>query len=149
MLPNMDLPAPYPPYRSPENECRSFRILPQRRALSMPVSGSTRTCPSIPRRSFQPGTARANIAASAEHCDGTKENDWAARHQHQTVNSFLPTTETHTQRLTISTTHQVLQQHVSFFDADQDGIIWPSDTLRGFNLVLSFLAVLVLHFNFS
>ncbi|ERF77156.1 hypothetical protein EPUS_08460 [Endocarpon pusillum Z07020] len=78
------------------------------------------------------GTARANVAASAEHPDGTKEDDWAARHQHQTV----------------------LQQHVDFFDPDRDGVIWPLDTLiglhkLGFNWVLSTIAAIVIHAQFS
>jgi peroxygenase len=48
----------------------------------------------------------------------------------------------------------VLQQHCLFFDTDDDGIIWPQDTFTGFNLLgygifLSFVAVLVIHLNFS
>lgn len=31
------------------------------------------------------GTARANVAASAESPDGTTEGDWAKKHAHQTV----------------------------------------------------------------
>jgi hypothetical protein len=32
-----------------------------------------------------PGTARANIAASNESPNGTSQDDWAQNHQHQTV----------------------------------------------------------------
>ncbi|KAF9042224.1 Caleosin [Panaeolus papilionaceus] len=47
-----------------------------------------------------------------------------------------------------------LQGHVAFFDADSDGIIWPSDTYRGFRdikfgICLSMLSVLIIHFGFS
>ncbi|KAF9555417.1 hypothetical protein EC968_008947, partial [Mortierella alpina] len=79
-----------------------------------------------------PGTARANIAATAAHPDGTTKNNWAARHTDKTV----------------------LQQHCAFFDSDQDGIIWPWDTFcgfyaLGFNVFLSGLAVVVIHSNLS
>ncbi|KAI0120991.1 Caleosin related protein-domain-containing protein [Xylariales sp. AK1849] len=78
------------------------------------------------------GTARANIAASYEHPNGTTKNGWAARHKDKTV----------------------LQQHCEFFDFDHDGVIWPHDTFRGFYLlgfgaILSLLAVFIIHSNFS
>ncbi|TAQ87136.1 hypothetical protein B7494_g4520 [Chlorociboria aeruginascens] len=70
-----------------------------------------------------PGTARANLAVSAETPNGTEK--WAANHKHQTV----------------------LQQHISFFDPDKDGIIWPSDIYTkfrdlGFNFLICIFAVL-------
>ncbi|KAF9271633.1 hypothetical protein BGZ68_003278 [Mortierella alpina] len=79
-----------------------------------------------------PGTARANIAATAARPCGTTKNNWASRHTSQTV----------------------LQQHCAFFDSDDDGIIWPLDTFRGFyalgfNVLLSSLAVVVIHSNLS
>jgi peroxygenase len=48
----------------------------------------------------------------------------------------------------------VIQQHCDFFDRDHDGILWPQDTFvgfhrLGFNIILSFIAVLVIHLNFS
>jgi len=48
----------------------------------------------------------------------------------------------------------VLQQHCAFFDTDGDGVIWPLDTYRGFhaigfNVILSLLAVFIIHANFS
>ena len=49
---------------------------------------------------------------------------------------------------------QVLQKHCDFFDADGNGIIWPTDTFGGFyklgfGILLSLLAVLIIHANFS
>eukprot|EP00123_Amoebidium_parasiticum_P009527 comp19534_c1_seq1/m.22860 comp19534_c1_seq1/g.22860 ORF comp19534_c1_seq1/g.22860 comp19534_c1_seq1/m.22860 type:complete len:335 (-) comp19534_c1_seq1:149-1153(-) len=48
----------------------------------------------------------------------------------------------------------VLQQHCVYWDEDGDGIIWPRDTWRGFhdlgfNWLLSIVAVLLIHLNFS
>lgn len=34
-----------------------------------------------------PGTARANVAATREKPDGTTERNWAKEHQHQTVSA--------------------------------------------------------------
>jgi len=81
---------------------------------------------------YNPGTARANIAASEEHPDGTTKDGYARRHHNQTV----------------------LQQHVSFFDFDKDGVIWPHDTFRGFhllgfNILLSLVAALIINTGFS
>jgi peroxygenase len=78
------------------------------------------------------GTARANIAATVAAPHGTLTNDYAAKHGHRTV----------------------LQQHCDFFDTDHDGILWPRDTYvgfraLGFGILLSLLAVVVIHGNFS
>ncbi|KLO92920.1 Uncharacterized protein LW93_4075 [Fusarium fujikuroi] len=78
------------------------------------------------------GVARANLAATHERPEGTTDDDWAQRHQNQTV----------------------LQQHCDFFDKNHDGVIWPIDTLRGFyqlgyGIILSVISVLVIHGNFS
>lgn len=78
------------------------------------------------------GTARANIAPSAEFPQGTTSGNWADKHSHQTV----------------------LQQHCDFFDHDHDGVIWPQDTFigfhrLGFNVFLCIISVLVIHLNFS
>jgi peroxygenase len=48
------------------------------------------------------------------------------------------------------TRQTVLQQHVEFFDYDKDGIIWPTDTYKGFrdigyNPFISFLAPFFIH----
>lgn len=78
------------------------------------------------------GTARAVIAASAERPEGTTEDDWIERHKHMTV----------------------VQQHCSYWDKDEDGVIWPQDTWLGvrawgWNLFLSGLAVFIIHANLS
>ncbi|EGN93926.1 hypothetical protein SERLA73DRAFT_189054 [Serpula lacrymans var. lacrymans S7.3] len=50
--------------------------------------------------------------------------------------------------------YSVMQQHVTFWDKDKDGVIWPIDTFfgfreLGFNLLFSILAVIVVHFGLS
>lgn len=57
-----------------------------------------------------PGTARATTAPSRERPNGTTEDGWADRHQHQIV----------------------IQQHCDYFDADHDGVLWPVETYHGF-----------------
>ncbi|TFK38730.1 Caleosin [Crucibulum laeve] len=47
-----------------------------------------------------------------------------------------------------------LQAHVEFFDSDNDGIIWPSDTYRGcreikFGIFLALFSTIVIHAGFS
>lgn len=79
-----------------------------------------------------PGTARANEAASYEAPRGTVKGDYAYRHRHQTV----------------------LQQHIAFFDHDNDGTIWPLDTFHGFrdigySLAFSIFSMFIIHANFS
>ncbi|RDW61515.1 putative caleosin-containing protein [Coleophoma crateriformis] len=79
----------------------------------------------------QPGTARANQAASVEAPNGTLPGPYSRR-KHQTV----------------------LQQHCAFFDRDGDGVIWPLDTYRGFyalgyGFFLSMVALVIIHSNFS
>jgi peroxygenase len=88
--------------------------------------------PSETRDTKQPGTARANIAPSAESPEGTQAHGWAEKHAHQTV----------------------LQQHCDFFDQDRDGVIWPYDTYVGFHrlgfgVFLSIFAAFIIHINFS
>ncbi|GAA6040435.1 hypothetical protein JCM8097_004548 [Rhodosporidiobolus ruineniae] len=80
----------------------------------------------------QPWVARANIAASVEKPYGTTEGGYAKKHADKPV----------------------LKQHVLFWDKDQDNIIWPLDTWRGFReLGYSFFwctfAMSVIHFFFS
>lgn len=53
-----------------------------------------------------------------------------------------------------STAKTCLQAHCSYFDPDNDGIVWPANTFRGFrnigfNIVLAALAVVVIHGTFS
>lgn len=119
----------------------------------MQVSSRNRNLDHDPQLT-SPGTARANTAASAEHPDGTKEDDWAAHHQHQTVSAQSPRVEPTTKLLHSDAAIQVLQQHINFFDPDGDGVIWPLDSLLGlhklgFNWLLSTLAALVIHAQFS
>lgn len=78
------------------------------------------------------GTARVNIAPSPRAPDGTTKGDWAQE------NSDI----------------SVLHQHCAFWDKDGDGIIWPLDTYRGFreigfNVLISFIAIIVIHGSFS
>lgn len=57
--------------------------------------------------------------------------------------------------LTLHTIFQsVLQQHVIFWDRDNDGVIWPTDTFigfrdLGFNLLFCLIAALVINGSFS
>lgn len=79
-----------------------------------------------------PGTARATTAPSKEHPNGTTDNGWVDRHQHQIV----------------------IQQHCDYFDPDHDGVIWPGDTYRGFrgfgwSVPLSLLATLIINIGLS
>ncbi|OTA97552.1 hypothetical protein M434DRAFT_26577 [Hypoxylon sp. CO27-5] len=67
------------------------------------------------------GTARANVAATYEKPYGTTENGWDMRHKDKT---------------------------------DHDGVIWPQDTFWGFHqvgfgIILSLVAVFIIHANFS
>ncbi|KAF2103897.1 Caleosin-domain-containing protein [Rhizodiscina lignyota] len=78
------------------------------------------------------GTARANKAVSTDSPHGTTKDNWAERNKGRTV----------------------LQQHCLFFDSDDDGIIWPTDTFHGFHklgfgILLSLVAVFIIHANFS
>ena len=78
------------------------------------------------------GVPRANLAATATHPNGTTKNNYAANNTDKTV----------------------LQQHCTFFDRDNDGIIWPLDTYiafrqLGYSIFISVLSLLVIHLNFS
>ncbi|KAI9818945.1 MAG: hypothetical protein M1832_004113 [Thelocarpon impressellum] len=75
-----------------------------------------------------PGTARATYAPTTEKPYGTTEDDWARKHQHQTV----------------------VVQHTEYFDRDNDGVIWPQDTYQGcrdfgWNVFLSLLATVLIN----
>ncbi|KAA8575954.1 hypothetical protein EYC84_006119 [Monilinia fructicola] len=79
-----------------------------------------------------PGTARANEAASVEAPNGTEKDNYAKRNQNLTV----------------------LQQHINFFDPDQDGIIYPLDTYNAmrrlaFSRFIALASTLIIHLNFS
>lgn len=80
--------------------------------LAEPRESLHSSCPLFPppvtdrRASSLTDVARANIAATVESPNGTTENDYAEKHKDESV----------------------LQQHVGFFDGDNDGMIWPTDT---------------------
>jgi peroxygenase len=98
-----------------------------------------------------PGTARANIAASNESPNGTSQDNWAENHKHQTVCLFPLLFADHSSLLTI---RQVVQQHVVYWDKDQDGVIWPLDTYRGcrawgWNPILCLIATFLINVNLS
>ncbi|KAK4985812.1 hypothetical protein LTR50_005719 [Elasticomyces elasticus] len=83
-------------------------------------------------RLIDPGTARATFAPSNESPNGTTENEWTRKHQHQTV----------------------VQQHADYWDRDHDGIIWPQDTYIGirawgWSIALAAFATLVINVNLS
>ncbi|EYE95639.1 caleosin family protein [Aspergillus ruber CBS 135680] len=78
----------------------------------------------------KPGIARGNLAASTDSPHGDEE--YSKKHR-----NFTP-----------------LQQHVLFWDRDADGQIYPWDTYigfreLGFNILFSFVAVLIININFS
>ncbi|KAL1869025.1 hypothetical protein Plec18167_008028 [Paecilomyces lecythidis] len=84
----------------------------------------------IDREIEKPGVARANRAVSTEEPDGTKEY----------VEKYKD--------------YSVMQQHILFWDRDNDGQIYPWDTYigfreLGFNIFFSLLAVLIINLNFS
>lgn len=78
----------------------------------------------------RPYIARANVAPSVEHPDGTPVHSDKYRE------------------------YSVLQQHVLFWDRDNDGMIWPTDTFvgfrdLGFNIAFSLLSTFIINFFFS
>ncbi|KAL8860755.1 MAG: hypothetical protein Q9178_002785 [Gyalolechia marmorata] len=78
------------------------------------------------------GTARATLAVSNESPNGTTEDGYAPKHQHQTV----------------------VQQHVAYWDRDHDSIIWPHDTYIGcrdfgWGIFLSLIATMFINIGLS
>ncbi|CRG87595.1 putative peroxygenase 3 [Talaromyces islandicus] len=77
-----------------------------------------------------PGLARSNLAVSVDKPNGDLE--WRSRVKNYTT----------------------LQQHILFWDSDEDGQIFPWDVYNGFrqlgfNILFSIFAVLVININFS
>ncbi|KAL8761291.1 MAG: hypothetical protein Q9184_002586 [Pyrenodesmia sp. 2 TL-2023] len=78
------------------------------------------------------GTARATLAVSNESPNGTVDDDYAAKNQHLTV----------------------VQQHVTYWDRDNDGVIWPYDTYvgcrdYGWGIILSLIATTFINMGLS
>ncbi|ORY76532.1 caleosin [Leucosporidium creatinivorum] len=102
---------------------------------AIPSNSATMSFPTpsgLEKKLVSPHTPRANIAADAEHPDGTTARDWASTHKNMTV----------------------LEQHVVFFNPKRDGVIWPLDTMKGhlklgFNFFFAFLAMMVIHSGLS
>lgn len=107
-------------------------------AIALPGQNPTLDrVPFIPRKDgllADSGTPRANIAPSVEHPNGSDqppENgglSWNEAHKHKTV----------------------LQSHISYWDKDSDGIIWPIDTYNGirawgWNILLTLFAVAIIN----
>ncbi|KIJ61435.1 hypothetical protein HYDPIDRAFT_177025 [Hydnomerulius pinastri MD-312] len=99
-------------------------------AMFAPVTGErpyrTDTCKTIEK----PYIARASVAPSIEHPEGSVK--YANKYQN----------------------YSVMQQHCIYWDRDDDGVIWPLDTWRGFrdlgfNLLFSFWATIVVHIGLS
>ncbi|KAL8722111.1 MAG: hypothetical protein Q9225_001355 [Loekoesia sp. 1 TL-2023] len=83
-------------------------------------------------RLIDAGTARAVVAASNESPNGTTNDDYAAKNKHRTI----------------------IQQHVKYWDRDNDNIIWPRDTYIGcrdfgWGIALSLFAAIVTHAGLS
>nr|BAQ55595.1 caleosin [Chlorella vulgaris] len=92
---------------------------------SVPVTKQHATI-DVSDRLHNPGMPRANVTCDAEHPHGT----------------YSPPNMT------------VMQQHIAFWDRDNDGVLWPQDTYvgfrkLGFNVLLSAIAVPVIHGTFS
>ncbi|KAK4221998.1 Caleosin related protein-domain-containing protein [Podospora fimiseda] len=84
----------------------------------------------------KPGVARANLAVSASKPEGSTGSD-----------SYPPPISGWEQ-------YTVMQQHVLFWDRDQDGAIYPWDTFKGFrelgfNLIFCLLATVIINGGFS
>lgn len=101
--------------------------------ISVPKSTPTQTrIPAIRAHDLirRIGTPRANTTVSTESTEGDKE--YPRRFKDYTV----------------------LQQHVLFWDRDEDGQIYPWDTYKGFrelgfNVLFSLLALFIIHLGFS
>jgi peroxygenase len=126
---NTASPSDHPPSIHPKQHQHTF-------ATSLPTYPATqqrrpwRPSPDCPL--IEPGTPRANLAATASHPHGTLDHNYAARNTHRTV----------------------VQQHCDYFDTDHDGRVWPSDTYRGcrkwgWGRALSALVAFVIHVAFS
>jgi peroxygenase len=94
------------------------------------------------------GTARVNIAPSVEAPMAPKK---ITRREHINMRRYVFPTRQFGPPIHEM---QVLQQRCDFFDSNKDGVIWPMDPYRGFhalgfNIFLSFLAMIIIHSGFS
>lgn len=102
-------------------------------------------------RLVDPGTARATLAVSNESPNGTTEDNYAAKNQHLTVITRAMST---LRPVMLICPSQVVQQHVTYWDRDRDGIIWPQDTYigcrdYGWGILLSLIAAAIINFGLS
>eukprot|EP01018_Ginkgo_biloba_P037054 Gb_39637 [translate_table: standard] len=97
-------------------------------AARAPVTAKRRVNPILDEQMPKPYLARALVAVDPECINGSKG------HNHNNMS--------------------VLQQHVAFFDRDNDGIVYPWETYKGFravgfNILISFLAPVIIHLALS
>ncbi|KAL7185071.1 hypothetical protein ACSBR2_027077 [Camellia fascicularis] len=97
-------------------------------AEKAPITAQRKVRSDLDTKLPKPYLARAMAAPDAENVNGT----WGHKHRNMSV----------------------LQQHVAFFDQDDDGIIYPWDSFRGFkaigfNVVASFILMIFSHGSMS
>ncbi|XP_044476746.1 peroxygenase-like isoform X2 [Mangifera indica] len=97
-------------------------------AEKAPVTAKRKVRDDLETTLFKPYVPRAVVAPDTEHVNGT----WG--HQHHNMS--------------------VLQQHVSFFDINNDGIIYPWETYTGFrrvgfNIIASLFFTILIHVTMS
>lgn len=123
------------------------------------VTQQRRPATAIDRDIEKPGVARANRAVSTDEPEGKKEyvgkfKDYVSFAQLQPITIYIAMENRMMLTMYIPQTQSVMQQHILFWDRDNDGQIYPWDTYvgfreLGFNIFFSLLAVLVINLNFS